>query len=215
MSSEDWATVASLATAGGTLVLAIATFAAVRSANRSARATERALLAGIRPVLVPSRLEDPQQKVGFADDHWVRVDGGRAMVEVADDAIYFVMSLRNVGNGLAMLEGWNFRAVRLRDNVDRPDPSAFRRLTRDIFVPAGDVGFWQGAFRDPQEPIFAEARDAIEARQPLVVDVLYGDHEGGQRTISRFSLRPTESGQWLATVGLHWNVDRADPRHPA
>jgi hypothetical protein len=36
----DWATVASLATAGGTLILAIATFASVRSAHRAARVAE-------------------------------------------------------------------------------------------------------------------------------------------------------------------------------
>jgi hypothetical protein len=50
----DWTTVAPLATAGGTLVLALATLRRC-SANRSARVTERALLAGIRLVLVPSR----------------------------------------------------------------------------------------------------------------------------------------------------------------
>ena len=33
----DWVTISSLATAGGTLVLAVATFSSVRSANRSAR----------------------------------------------------------------------------------------------------------------------------------------------------------------------------------
>jgi len=38
----DWANAASLATAGGTLVLAVATFASIRSANRSARMAERA-----------------------------------------------------------------------------------------------------------------------------------------------------------------------------
>jgi hypothetical protein len=32
----DWATISSLATAFGTLVLAVATFASIRSANRSA-----------------------------------------------------------------------------------------------------------------------------------------------------------------------------------
>ena len=36
----DWQTISSLATAGGTLVLAVATFSAVRSANRSARIAE-------------------------------------------------------------------------------------------------------------------------------------------------------------------------------
>jgi hypothetical protein len=69
----DWATLSSLGTAGGTLVLAVATFASVRSSNRAARASERALMAGLRPVLAPSRLEDPPEKVGFVDDHWVRV----------------------------------------------------------------------------------------------------------------------------------------------
>jgi hypothetical protein len=32
----EWGTIASLATAGGTLVLAVSTFASVRSANRAA-----------------------------------------------------------------------------------------------------------------------------------------------------------------------------------
>ena len=41
----DWVTISSLATAGGTLILAVATFSATRSANRSARVAERALLA--------------------------------------------------------------------------------------------------------------------------------------------------------------------------
>jgi hypothetical protein len=41
----DWVTISALATAGGTLVLAGATFASVRSANRSSRLAERSLLA--------------------------------------------------------------------------------------------------------------------------------------------------------------------------
>jgi hypothetical protein len=40
----DWTTISALSTAGGTLVLAAATFASVRSANRSARAAERSML---------------------------------------------------------------------------------------------------------------------------------------------------------------------------
>src|SRR6476469_4195704 len=133
----DWATVSALATAVGTLVLAAATFASVRSANRSARATERALLAGIRPVVVPSRLDDPVQKVGFMDNHWIRVEGGRAVAEATDEAVYLVMSLRNVGNGLAVLDGWDFRPERALGDVGHRDPRLFRRLTRDIYVPGG------------------------------------------------------------------------------
>jgi hypothetical protein len=60
--------------------------------------------------------------------------------------------------------------------------------------------------------MYAAARDAIAARRPMTVDLLYGDLEGGQRTVSRFALLPREDGGWLAVVSRHWNLDRADPR---
>lgn len=59
-------TIAELGTAGGTLVLAIATFSATRSANRSARIAEKSLLVGMRPTLVASRPEDRSERVDFA-----------------------------------------------------------------------------------------------------------------------------------------------------
>jgi hypothetical protein len=208
----DWATISALATAGGTLVLAVATFAAVRSAHESARITERALLAGIRPVLVPSRFQDPPEKVGFRDDHWVKVEAGCAVAEVTPEAIYLAFGLRNVGAGLAVLDRWDLLPEIVLPQPPHRDPDDFRRLTRDLYVPAGDVGFWQGAFRDPAEPIFALARDAINARQRMGVDLLYGDHEGGQRMISRFLLTPRDDGRWLTSITLHWNLDRAAPR---
>jgi hypothetical protein len=206
----DWVTISALATAGGTLVLAVATFSSVRSANRAARAAERSLLAGLRPVLMPSRLQDPPQKVSFADQHWVTIEGGRAAFEVSPEAIYLVIGLRNAGSGIAVLHGWYFYPERFTG--DPPKVADFRRLTRDIYVPAGDTGFWQGAFRDPNEPIFAAARSAATGAQPVTVDLLYGDHEGGQRMISRFALSPGPSGAWLAVVGRHWNIDRPNPR---
>jgi len=208
----DWSTISSLATAGGTLVLAAATFAAVRSGNRAARTTERALLASIRPVLAPSRFQDPPQKVGFVDDHWVKVEGGRAVAEATDDAVYFVIGLRNVGNGIALLDRWDFYAERATGDFSVRDPSEFRRLTRDLIIPAGDIGFWQGAFRDPEDPIFKAAQKAIANRQAMTVDLLYGDHEGGQRTITRFAILPAADDSWLAISTRYWNLDRADPR---
>jgi hypothetical protein len=208
----DWATVASLATALGTLVLAIATFAAVRSANRAARATERALLAGIRPVLVNSRLTDPTEKVGFMDDHWVHVAGGRAVAEVTDDAIYLAIALRNVGAGLAVLDRWCVFPERVRGELDMGSIDSYRRLTRDLYVPAGDLGFWQGAIRDTADPQFAEIGAAIANRQSMSVELLYGDHEGGQRTVSRFGILPRGEDEWIAAVARHWNLDRSQPR---
>ena len=84
----DWTTVAELATAGGTLVLAVATFGATRSANRAARTAERAFEARLRPVLVQSRREDPIEKIMWGDQHWTRLLGGRASVEIGEEVVY-------------------------------------------------------------------------------------------------------------------------------
>jgi len=92
------------------------------------------------------------------------------------------------------------------------EPEDFSRLSRDIYIPAGDMGFWQGAFRDPSDPRFIEVKAAIEERQIIRIDLLYEDHEGGQRTISRFSLTPVADDRWLTSVARHWNLDRDDPR---
>ena len=92
-----WTTISSLATAGGTLILAIATFASVRSANNAARTTEHALEVGLVPLLFPSGLEDAAQKIRWVDDHWARVEGGRATMEAVDGNLYLAMSIRKCG----------------------------------------------------------------------------------------------------------------------
>jgi hypothetical protein len=207
----DWTTISALSTAGGTLVLAAATFASVRSANRSARAAERSLLAGLRPLLIPSRPDDPPQKVTFVDGEYVVAPGGGAAAEVKDGVVYLALSLRNAGSGIAVLHGWHFypEQVTRREHVALED---FTRLTRDLYVAAGDVGFWQGSFRDPRSDEFAAARRAVEAHGPMSVDVLYSDLEGGQRIITRFAMLPRQDGGWLAAAGRHSSVDGLDPR---
>jgi hypothetical protein len=101
----DWVTISSLATASGTLVLAVATFASVRSANRAARIAEVSVMAGLRPLLMPSRLDDHEQKVGFSDGKWLFVPGGRGVAKASATAVYFAISVRNVGSGIAVLHG--------------------------------------------------------------------------------------------------------------
>ena len=144
----DWSTVASLSTAAGTLVLALATFVAVRSANRSARVAEYSMQIGIRPLLMPSRLEDSDQKIMWGDEHWARLSGGGATVEIADDNVYLAMSLRNSGSGIAVIHGWHLGLHDLHDPHPHADPEEFRPQTRDLYVPGGDVGFWQAAIRE-------------------------------------------------------------------
>jgi hypothetical protein len=97
--------------------------------------------------------------------------------------------------------------------MTHPEPASFRRLSRDLYVPGGDVGFWQGAIRDPEDPCYRIVRAALDGPEPLIVDLLYGDQDGGQRTISRFRLVPRQDGeQRISTVAKHWYLDRAAPR---
>ncbi len=88
-------------------MLAVATFAAVRSSNRSARIAEAAFQVNLRPVLVTSRLDDPIQKIRWVDDHWAHAGGEQASVEMVDGSIYLAISVRNVGSGLAVIFGWS------------------------------------------------------------------------------------------------------------
>jgi hypothetical protein len=133
--TADWVTISALATAAGTLVLAVATFGSVRSANRAARVAELSLMAGLRPLLLPSRPQDAAQKVGFQDEKWIVVSGGGAAAEVASDAIYLAMSLRNVATGLAILDGWYLYPWRvLGGDVDHRPIEEFHRLARDLYV---------------------------------------------------------------------------------
>jgi len=211
----DWATVASLATAVATLVLAGATFSAVRSSNRSARIAEQALLAGQRPLVLPSRLDDPPVKVGWVDGHDVKLQGGQAHAVVEDGNVYLAMSIRNSGSGVAVLQGWLPRLEELPQAIVAfPQVDQFRRQTRDIYVGAGDVGFWQGALREEDETkVFIKRM--VERRQRFSVDLLYSDLEGGQRAMTRVSWMPGgDQVRWLGTTSRHANVDHNDPREP-
>jgi hypothetical protein len=208
----DWQVISSLATAGGTLVLAAATFSAVRSSNRSARIAEQSLLTGLRPLLVPSLSDDPVQKVLWSDQHAMRLNGGRAILEANDDVVYLAISLRNVGAGIALLHAWYPMADRAFMRDPHADVNDFRRLTIDLYVPAGGPGYWEGAVRDADDPLQEAFRTTIAERRPFTIDVLYGDQEGRQRTISRYTVLPAGDDGWYAQAGRHWNIDRPDPR---
>ena len=206
----DWSNIASVSTAAGTLVLAVATFSSVRASQRAARIAEQALLVGQRPVLGPARQDDPAMTVTFADRHFVTVSGGGASVERVDDRFYFVLPLRNVGQGIAVLHGWRHVPDALR--AGDPEIDHFRRQTRDLYIPAGQVGFWQAAIRDADDDMRADVEAAFDHGKPLVFDLLYGDHEGGQRAVSRFAIWPTDEGEWLPGVSRHFRLDGLNPR---
>jgi len=177
-------------------------------------------MVNMRPLLIPSRLNDPPQKVFFQEGTAFRLDGGRGFVEYDDGtgAVYIAMSLRNSGQGIGVIHGWWFREGR-ELNPQRPDPDTFRVQQIDLAIAPNDIGYWEGALRDSGDPCHAAAVQATKEDGGLAtIDLLYGDYDGGQRVISRMMLRrhyPEDSGQppsWLVTVVRHWNLDRPDPR---
>lgn len=208
----DWAAISSVATAGGTFVLAIVTLASVRSSNRSARVAEVALQEQRRPVLMPSRIDDPTLKIMFIDQHWVQVPGGHGVAEQVNNTIYFSLSLRNVGLGIGVAQGWFARTGIPGADVPHAEPGQLRSQSRDLYIPGGNVGLWQGALRDPNEGTFVEMARAIAEREPITIGLLYTDQVGGQRTITRFLITSAPDASWVESSGRVWYLDAAGPR---
>jgi hypothetical protein len=87
----------------------------------------------------------------------------------------------------------------------------FRAQSRDLYIPPGDVGMWQGALRNPNDPVRAQIAQAIDTREPITIELSYSDLVGGQRTITRLGLTPLEDS-WIATIVRHWYLDWSGPR---
>jgi hypothetical protein len=212
-------TISALATGLGTLILAVATFASVRSANRAARVAEQALQVNQRPLLMPSRLTDPLQKIFFQEGKYFRLEGGRGIAEVENGVVYLAISLRCSGQGLAVVHGWRF-VPGMQVPPQRAEADSFRTQGIDIMIAPGEIGYWEAAFRNSDDPQYDDAVAAVKDGEALSIDLLYGDNDGGQRVMTRMVLRRFESANpdpdqprlWMATAVRHWNVDRPDPR---
>jgi hypothetical protein len=214
----DPGTIASLLTAGGTTVLAVATFGSIRSANRAARVAEQSLLAGVRPVLTPSREADATERVGFGDGFHMTVAGHRGAAQVDDGRVFLAITVRNSGAGVAVIHGWHAATYGGDGGTihEQPEIDQFRRQQLDLYVPAGEIGVWRGAIREHDDASLATLIDTIESRGNILVDLLYGDYEGTQRTIARFGLvisdEDNEEDSRFANVVRYWIVDGDDPR---
>jgi hypothetical protein len=196
-------------------VLAVATFSSIKASRRSTELAERALLSGQRPLLIPSRETDIEERIRFGDGHVVKVPGHGGKLERSDDAVnfYLAMSLRNGGAGIAVIQSWSICIGQSAAMAARPQLESFRPQSRDMYVPAGDTGFWQGAVRGTEDPDHERLAAAFESETELVmVDLLYGDQEGGQRTITRFRVYAPGDTTPRAEVLRVWVIDGIDPR---
>jgi hypothetical protein len=214
---SGWTDAAQLATAGGTLVLAVATFQSVRSANRAARVAEQALQVNLQPVLVTSRPEDPPERVTFREGMVLEAPAGGAFVDERDGNFFVVLPLRNVGNGLAVLRAGHValgEVVESRLQAQGPNGAAmwpesrdvYRDLQRDLYVPPGERGYWQIGVRGTDDPFHPVLEKAIVDRQRLLVTLLYTDHLGGHRSKTQFVLTPLDDCSWFASVVRHKGI---------
>lgn len=64
----------------------------------------------------------PGGEDSFADGHWVRVDGGHAVLDIVEDVIYLAIALRHAGSGIAVLHGWSFHPNRLVGDAGHTGP---------------------------------------------------------------------------------------------
>jgi hypothetical protein len=217
----DWA---GWGTSIGTLVLAGATFGAIRSSNRaarsaerSARIAERSLLATLRPLLVVARPEDPGHHIQFADGRLLAISPQEALFRAEAEVIYLALPLRNAGTGIAHLLSYRLEpATQDRVRVDplgparhrrddpAPDLTTFLSQQRDLYIAPGQTGFWQAALRDPDSSLFKQTEQAYRGRGRLTVDLQYGDLEDGQPTVTRFVLLPDQDDTWRGDTTHHW-----------
>ena len=184
----DWVTISSLATAGGTLVLAIATFSSVKSANRSARVAERSLLAGQRPILIPTHEDDPVQTVRFGDGVLIHVVGHGGTVEVQPREPLHG-DRRSQRRQRAGADSWMARrGAQTRPETSRLRPTSSAGSSATSTSRPARPAIWQGAIRDRSDPDYDAVRTAMRTGARVSVDLIYGDYEGGQRTIARIGL---------------------------
>ena len=132
------------------------------------------------------------------------------MFEQDNTSIYLAAAVRNVGSGLALMHGW--RVVTDWQSQDQVGARGVPPAHRDLYVAPGDIGFWQGAIRDDDDPDRAVLSGLLDERRRFAVDVMYGDQEGGQRTVTRFGITPHGDDAWLCATSRHWFLDRDDPR---
>jgi len=143
----------------------------------------------------------------FADRHWVTLKG-------AGGSSTSPCWSGNVGNGMAVIQSWLPIAGQRTSADEWGAIDDFRAQTRSLWIAPGDVAFWQGALRDPAEEPFDPIRQAV-ADGAVTIDVLYRDREGGQRTMSRFTLvrrdgeGDDEGCDWWVSLGMHHELDRA------
>jgi hypothetical protein len=156
--------------------------------------------------------------VQFADGQTFPVGGRHALVHKETGVIYLAIPLCNVGTGLAVLRGYRLQGETASDVTQDPRGVAQHRRG-DLAPPAAVLlaaaagpadqrkpgRFLAGALRDPATPLYKEIALAVDTGGRMTVDVMYGDHAGGQPSVTRFVMLP-EAGSWRCDATRYWSL---------
>jgi hypothetical protein len=155
--------------------------------------------------------------VQFADGQVFETGWGDALLRHENGVIYLALELRNAGAGVAHLVAYRLEPelghsvtqdprglARHRRGDPPPDPTTFTEQQRDLYIAAGELGHWQAALRDPATELYTAMGEAITSLGRVTIDLLYGDIEDGQLTITRFVVLPGEQNKWRCDVTHHW-----------
>ena len=183
----DTSTIASLATAGGTLVLAMATFSSTRSANRSAAHHRAGAQGGAAPGAVQ------RSSAGSAAEGRIRATITGSCCATGSRPCRSPRRTCISRSRCAMSPpGWpcctagTFGPSGWRRTPRRPRSRSFAGSRATCMCPPATSASGRRRYAIPAMPLYEPLREAIAARSAICVDILYGDHEGGQRTITRF-----------------------------
>jgi hypothetical protein len=122
------------------------------------------------------------------------------------------LSLWNPAAGIAVLEGWRTKRSDDPGHGERPPLDTFRRLPRDIYLPAGDIYFWQVrsviAMTSTARCWSKRSRPGSESSWTFSMAI----STAAKRVISRFGLAPRADATYLVSRLRQWNLERPDPR---
>jgi hypothetical protein len=157
--------------------------------------------------------------VQFADGQVFETGWGDALLRHENGVIYLALELRNAGAGVAHLVAYRLEPelghtvtqdprglARHRRGDPPPDPTTFTEQQRDLYIAAGELGHWQAALRDPATELYTAMGEAVTSLGRVTIDLLYGDIEDGQLTITRFVVLPGEQNKWRCDVTHHWRA---------
>jgi hypothetical protein len=205
---DAWVAIGTLLLAAGTFYMAAGTKRLARLTENEVRAVEdqaraagahlqiaqEALEASIRPTLVDVPPTGPTSPERIQYEGWgTDVDRAAAHIEQTSDYLYCSVPLRNVGAGLALVEGVTLRWA--------ANDVPWRGNSSLLAVPVGDQT--RVLFSVPaRRPEFSRAVEAVQEAGSFTIEASYTDASGRPQPPVRLLFVRNEAGGWATNQVL-------------